>query len=196
MAMKKTIVAFILVAAIVLVAFLFAGCTQEQRQQLIDNIKKMTVQKFTTETYEYNPFEGVDPSEITYTSSSNDVATVSSQGVITAINVGLAVITATYGSEEKSIFFISAAREINMTKTVGDTIDDACISSVFTEIYPAVIDYSKTTFETSGLVVEMQEDGSYEFVTAGETYINGYYEGSNIYAVLKIVVKDDNKNAN
>lgn len=187
--MKRFVIAVILIAAVLVSVFSFTACTPEQRQEFINRLKDVTIVKYTTETYTYVIFEDIKPTDITFTSSNEDVATVAPGGVITAVNIGIATITATYGTDTDSIIFISKYRGIKVAKKVGDKLNNESIMALFAD-YPQVINFSLDELNKSNLAT-LEEDGNYTFNSAGETYIDGYYEGTKVFARIEITITND-----
>ena len=97
--MKKCIFS---IALAFFAAIFLSGCTDEQKIEVTDfKLDKTDVELMIDETSQLlaiiTPSEAAQNGQVSWKSSDEAVATVSDEGLVTAISVGEAVITASFG---------------------------------------------------------------------------------------------------
>ena len=170
----------------------FCTVNVKQKEKSI-TLKKSEINLYVEETYLIKPtiLPKSDDDKVTYESSDTEVATVDSNGKVTAVAEGQAVIEVTLVDSEK---------KVSCTVNVKDksiTLGDSNIELVVEETYllkPIVLPKSitnKITYKSSdSSVAKVNELGLIEAVAEGEATIEALLVGTDKKATCKVIVKN------
>lgn len=135
----------------------------------------------------------VDPNNITWTTSNSNVATVS-QGVITPVGKGTAVITATYGqfSATVTVTVTPVIQQIQVDKpTISLTVGGSSVSVKATAVYSdgSKADVTKLASWSSSnpSVAAIQSPGVVKGVAKGDAIITVMYGGKGLEIPAKVI---------
>ena len=138
-------------------------------------------------------------SSITWTSSNDKVATVDQNGVVTAVNVGTAIITAEVDGETATCnVTVENNAEDNANVTI-ETVSMTLYKGATKEIKAEVSDgTSKITWTSSNdKIATVDENGIVTAVGVGTAYITATLEnGNSAVCTVNVIEREDNNNNN
>lgn len=191
--MKKSIV--LPLAMAFLAAVFFTCCTNDEQQTTITDLKidKSSVELRIDETSQllaiFTPSDVAVDGLVSWSSSDDNVATVSSEGLVTAIALGDAVITASYGgfSDECKVSVVDIAVESVQLNKIELTLIKGEKETLVATVSPEEADNAKVTWSSSDeSVATVSSEGEVLAVYPGNAVISATAGG--ITATCDVVV--------
>lgn len=191
--MKKSIVLSFTLAF--LATALLASCTNNEQQTAITDLKidKSSVELRIDETSQllaiFTPSDVAVDGLVSWSSSDDNVATVSSEGLVTAIALGDAVITASYGgfSDECKVSVVDIAVESVQLNKIELTLIKGEKETLVATVSPEEADNAKVTWSSSDeSVATVSSEGEVSAVYPGNAVISATAGG--ITATCDVVV--------
>lgn len=191
--MKKSIV--LPLAMAFLAAVFFTCCTNDEQQTAITDLKidKSSVELRIDETSQllaiFTPSDVAVDGLVSWSSSDDNVATVSGEGLVTAIALGDAVITASYGgfSDECKVSVVDIAVESVQLNKIELTLVKGEKETLVATVSPEEADNAKVTWSSSDeSVATVSSEGEVTAVYPGNAVISATAGG--ITATCDVVV--------
>lgn len=193
--MKKCIFS---IALAFFAAIFLSGCTDEQKIEVTDfKLDKTDVELMIDETSQLlaiiTPSEAAQNGQVSWKSSDEAVATVSDEGLVTAISVGEAVITASFGefTAECNVSVVTVAVESVQLNKITLTLVKGQSETLEATVTPEDADNVEITWKSSDEeVATVSSEGEVTAVYPGNAVISATAGGITATCDVEVIAQD------